>query len=258
MSEWQSIGVGGTALFGAGKILYVLQIALIFHVIKTGRPYWWIFLLLSLPLVGALIYFVVEILPGGGGFDARELLWRLKSPAQRLAALQETVEEVDTVENRVKLAHECVQQGKAAEAGTVLQACLRGPFQDDTYVLLEYAAALVGAGQFARAGEVLAPIKPGFDRPVLWRQQMLQARVLEGLGKLPEAATLYGALALEMSSEEPRYRHGCLLLAQGHKDQARDLFLQITRKYRKNGALWRRHQKDWFRLTRARLKEIGR
>lgn len=257
MSEWQSIGLGGSALFGAGKILYVLQIALIIHVIKTGRPYWWIFLLLSLPLVGAVIYFVVEILPGTGGLDARELLWCLKSPAQRLAALQETVEEVDTVENRIKLAHEYARQGKAAEASTVLQACLRGPFQDDAYVLLEYAAALVDAGQFARAGEALAPIKPGFDRPVLWRQQLLQARVLEGLGKLSEATAIYGALAVEMSSEEPRYRHGCLLLAQGNKDQARSLFQEITRKYRKNGALWRRHQREWFRLTRARLKEIG-
>jgi hypothetical protein len=128
---------------------------------------------------------------------------------------------------------------------------------DDAYVLLEYAAALIGAREFARAAEVLSPIKPGFDRPVLWRKQMLEARVLEGLGKLSEAAAIYGSLAVEMSSEEPRYRHGCLLLALGNKDQARDLFQQIARKYRKNGVLWRRHQREWFRLTRARQKEIG-
>lgn len=41
----------------------VVQIALIIHVLKTGREYWWILILLFLPGIGLLIYFFVEVLP---------------------------------------------------------------------------------------------------------------------------------------------------------------------------------------------------
>ena len=40
----------------------IIQIALIIHVIRTGRPYYWIFIIMF-PGIGALAYVVVELLP---------------------------------------------------------------------------------------------------------------------------------------------------------------------------------------------------
>jgi hypothetical protein len=41
----------------------VIQGLAILHVLKTGRDFRWIFLLLFLPGIGVLIYFLIEVLP---------------------------------------------------------------------------------------------------------------------------------------------------------------------------------------------------
>ena len=41
----------------------LIQIALCVHVYKTGRPYWWMWIILMASFVGALVYVLVEILP---------------------------------------------------------------------------------------------------------------------------------------------------------------------------------------------------
>ena len=50
----------------------IIQVALIIHVIRTGRNQLWIFALAFLPLVGSLAYIVAEVLPAMlGGRTAR-------------------------------------------------------------------------------------------------------------------------------------------------------------------------------------------
>ncbi|EQD66649.1 conserved hypothetical protein, membrane [mine drainage metagenome] len=42
---------------------YIVSLPLIIHCIKTGRSWIWVFVMLFLPLLGALAYTAVEILP---------------------------------------------------------------------------------------------------------------------------------------------------------------------------------------------------
>ena len=49
-----------------GGVILLLQISVIIHAMKTGRPYYWIFVIMAFPVIGCLIYFVVELLPGQG------------------------------------------------------------------------------------------------------------------------------------------------------------------------------------------------
>ena len=73
----------------------VVQILLIVHVLRTGRPFFWIFVLIFLPGIGALIYVAVEILPELlGGLRARRALRRLRHPV--LYRLQRQASRYDT------------------------------------------------------------------------------------------------------------------------------------------------------------------
>ena len=45
----------------------VVQVCLIYHVYRTGRPLWWAFVILSIPVVGSLLYYALELLPATGG-----------------------------------------------------------------------------------------------------------------------------------------------------------------------------------------------
>jgi hypothetical protein len=50
-----------TYLIGIGTI--ILQIVLAVHVIRTHRPFIWIFLILIFPLLGSVIYIIAELIP---------------------------------------------------------------------------------------------------------------------------------------------------------------------------------------------------
>jgi len=46
-----------------GLLTLAVQMLCAVHVVRTGRPYWWIFLIVFVPLVGMLVYLVAELLP---------------------------------------------------------------------------------------------------------------------------------------------------------------------------------------------------
>ena len=50
-----------TYLVGIGTI--VLQIVLAVHVVRSRRPFIWVFLILLFPVLGSVIYIIVELIP---------------------------------------------------------------------------------------------------------------------------------------------------------------------------------------------------
>ena len=47
-----------------GLLILAAQVLCVTHVVRTGRPSWWIYLIVLAPLVGTIVYLGVEILPG--------------------------------------------------------------------------------------------------------------------------------------------------------------------------------------------------
>ncbi|HSD69286.1 MAG TPA: PLDc N-terminal domain-containing protein, partial [Woeseiaceae bacterium] len=41
----------------------IVQIALVVHVMRSGRQTYWIYLIVFMPVVGSIAYLIVEILP---------------------------------------------------------------------------------------------------------------------------------------------------------------------------------------------------
>src|SRR5688572_1932097 len=89
-SPWASIA----------QVLWVLQLALIIHVYKTGRPFWWIYILFIAPAIGGIAYLLLELLPdwrvNRGG------IWKPRS--FRIRKLRDDLEETDVVKTRLELA----------------------------------------------------------------------------------------------------------------------------------------------------------
>src|SRR5436190_18658826 len=113
-----------------GKLLWVAQLALIVHVFKTGRPYWWFWILLSAPAIGGIAYFLIEIAPELRGSAGRQAFgWRPRS--WRIRALRAELEETDTVKLRLALAEELLAAGQAEAALEAAEACRTGVFRDD-------------------------------------------------------------------------------------------------------------------------------
>jgi len=240
-----------------GPFSLLIQIALCVHVYRTGRPYWWIWILFMGSLLGCIAYLLIEIVPefrmrrprlGGGGW--------LVPRGVRLRRAREIVDESPTVENKLALAALLSDFDRIAEAEEIASECPTGVFKNDPQVIAEVAWYKLAVGKLTEAEQLLAQADTKFNKTAKARIDLLQARVLLGHRRFDAARTLLESLVPAALGEEPRYHLALCLLKMGKRDQARQLLTDITRKYRGGGAIWRRAEKQWYKSAKARIREL--
>lgn len=239
-------------LAAVAQVLWVLQLILIVHVYKTGRPFWWIYVLFIAPAIGGLAYLFLELLPdwraSHGGF------WQPR--ALRIRKLRAELEETDIVKTRLALADELVAAGQPAEALQIADGALAGIFKDDPHTLASVARIRIEAGKPAEALEALSRINTKNDKMLALEVTVMRGRALFATGQHHEAQAHMESVHTRYSGEEPRYFLALALQATGRKDEARQLLEDIVKKFRRAGRAWRRSERHWFRLAAASLKEM--
>ncbi len=247
----------GSALSLVAKLLWLCQLALIVHVFKTGRPYWWFWILLSAPVIGGIAYTFIELLPdlrASGGGDA--FLWQPR--AWRIRKLQQELEETDVIKTRFALAAELLAAQKPDEACAVAEESLRGVFRDDPHTLATVARYQLEAGKFSEALAALDKVKVEADRMLGQEVAFLRGWALVQAGRHTEAQPRLKAIESILLGEQPRYFLALSLQQSGSVAEAKALWEDIRKRFRRAGRGWRRSEKRWFKLSGERLKEIGR
>ena len=248
-----------------GYIYYLvplIQILIAVHVIKTGRSWYWLWIVFGFPMIGAAVYFFVEILPDmrgqgiGGSWDN---LLNDFVPGRELRNLQTAFEESDTVTNRKALAVYYLAHQVADKAVELMRGCLTGVFKDDPDINLRYAAALVEAGQFAEAQKILGELAKKYPNYYLSQRELLAAKCLENLGQEAKALVAYEDYAGKNTADmEGWWRYGRLLEKSGQKEKARSIYLELLKKAKSVGAHHRRSQRVWVKAAKTSLKELSK
>ncbi len=239
------------------KLLWLFQLALVVHVLKTGRPYWWFWILLAAPVIGGLAYVFIELLPdlrassGGGSFLWKPRAWRIRD-------LQEELEETDTVKLRLRLAAELLAADRRPEAAAAAVECLRGVFRDDPHTLANVSRYLLEAGKFAEALPLFAKIRIESDRMLEREVAFLRGWALVQAGRDAEAIPILRAAESVSLGEQPRYYLALSLQQSAQTPEARIIWEDIRKKFRRCNRSWRRAEKRWFKLAGERLKETGK
>jgi hypothetical protein len=244
----------GTVLAIAGPVLLLVQVACLIHVIKTGRPYWWLWIIFCFPLVGLIAYVFLEVRPSWGKHDLQSLLWKFKSLSERIAILEGRLEDSSTVKNRLALVGELQKAGLYDRQCQVLSEGLRGAFADDAQLLMRLAQAHLEAGRPRQAAQIIEPIPPQTRSDAQFQLALLQARVLAGRGRHREAEPLFRELVARNKSEAPRYYCAEFLLATQRPGEAIAILKDIRRQYRRGTPVWRYQERQWFYAARRLLK----
>jgi hypothetical protein len=197
-----------------------VQVGLIVHVIKTGRNMLWIWALALLPLVGAIAYVAVELLPElVGGRTARRAksgMQRMIDPDRALRRASAEVEISGNVDARRRLAEEHLARGQYDAAIEVCQGGLRGIFEHDRSLLLGLARAQFGKQDFAAARTTLERLRQHNPEFKAADEQLLYARTLEAENALERAESAYGGYAaLRTTAQAPRQTGAGAAGAQG-------------------------------------------
>jgi hypothetical protein len=239
-------------LIGAAQIFFVV------HAARTGRPYYWMPIILFIPMLGIAAYIVFELLPGvSGSPTGRRAVGNAKrviNPEGDYRALSIRLEETPTVANKRALADECVRLGKLDQAEGLYREALTGMHATDPYLMLGMARIHFAQNDPAGCLAALAALRaenPDFQSP---DAHMLYARSLEGLSRNAEALVEYEALSQYFGGEEPKVRRALLLQQIGDVQAARDAFAEIRRSVERAPSFYRRNQREWYRLAVQNLK----
>ena len=216
-----------------GAIVVLIQFCFAFHVLKTGRPYWWIFIIMGFPVMGCIIYYFIEVFPGSREHrQANKAVRNIARALQPDADLKRRAEELEicgSVDNKIALAAECMTHRMYAEAIKLYESCLGGAWASDGTILFGLARAAVEAGDWGKAGSAIARLKADAPKTRPLEVRLLEARILEGRGESDAAIAIFREIVPAFVGLEARYRYGDLLLRLGKQEAAMEMFNEVVK-----------------------------
>jgi hypothetical protein len=232
-----------------------VQIGLIVHVIRTGRPWFWVFVLFFAPLIGSAVYFFVEVLPGlSGNPNARNTMRRIRKtldPRADIRKLEKKHQLSGSVDAARHLAGELIANEHYAEAVEHYQGALTGMYKNDPDLLLGLAEAQFGNKEYAPSKDTLerlAAENPDFRSA---KGHLLYSRALEHCEELTRALEEYEAVSGYYAGAEAKYRFANLLEQENQTARALEIYQDILltadvapRHFRKAQSVWISKSKD--------------
>jgi hypothetical protein len=202
----------------------LIQACFVIHVFRTGRPYWWAFLILSTPVLGCVVYYFVEVFPGSreqrsANRIAKDLA-RSISPTKELDRRLEALATSPTVANKIAAAEEHMRCGGFDKAAALYESALEGIHASDPDLLLGLAGAQLELGTYRevlRTLDRLEAVDPSYHGN---DARLLRARAHEGLAENDAALAIYETLVPVFVGLEARYRYAALLGRLGYRQQS--------------------------------------
>jgi len=240
-----------------GVLVLLAQITCAVHAVRTGRQFYWIYIIIGLPGIGMAVYFFAEIMPelmqSRTARQAASGMARAMNPGKGLREALRRVEITPTAENRAMLAQEYLLAGQPAQAATHYRDALVGVHATDPGMMLGLARALFAEGNSVETQAVLEKLReanPDYNAP---DGHLLYARSLEDQGKIDAALEEYRALAVYYPGQEARCRYAMLLLRSGRADEARRMFAEICQLIEYGPRHQRRAQREWYDIAKRAL-----
>ncbi len=236
-------------------LVWLLQLALIIHVFRTGRSRYWIMILLFMPLIGGVAYVVIEILPEFSnsitGQRAVRSVKQTLNPGADLRQHEAAWNQSPNVDNGRRYAEALLDTGKIAEAEEIIDEGLKGLFETEPTLLLLKARLQFESGRITEAVQTLETLQehnPDFRSA---EGHLLYARALEAEGRTDEAIREYSAVAGYFPGVEARYRLAVCFKTAGKESAARAEFESILNDAKLAPPHFRKSQKAWLDAARG-------
>jgi hypothetical protein len=220
----------------------------------------WIFLIVFVPVAGAIAYAIVELLPellnSRTAQATRRNVKRALDPEAQLRRLQDEAQVTHNVASTQRLAEELLRHNRFQEAADAYRKVLTGLYEHDPDLMLGLARAQFGGGDASSARTTLDEalrMNPGYRSP---QAHLLYARALEAEGNVEKALAEYQILAGSYPGAEAAVRYAQLLKAQGRVEESRSVAKDLLEQARIAPAHYRRAQRDW--LDSAQRLALGR
>lgn len=236
-----------------GLLHLLIAIGFVVHANKTGRPQYWMFILLFVPFAGSIAYIVFELLPElANSRRSRKVVSDLRTvvdPDREYRQLGERAMLSGTVDTKRKFAEECERKGMWQEAIDLYNEIAQGIYADDPEILRRLARAELGSGNPKAALATLNRLRIAHPDYQNQDAHLVYARALEKEGRLQDAATKYEALSGYFVGMEARTRYALLLQKLGEPIEAKKLLSEVVRASKAPGVVLSSDDREWVRVA---------
>jgi hypothetical protein len=241
-----------------GAVVLLIQLCFAYHALKTGRPWWWIGIIMGFPVGGCLLYYFIEVFPNTResrkAEKAVQAIVKSFDPDKSLREHVANLEDCGSVDNRIALARSCMERRMYREAASLYRSCLSGVHESDPDIRFGLAAALLAAADFQGAHGTAAALRQSHPKFRSEDVRLIGARALEGLGRFDDALAEYRVLAETYVGEEGRWRYGALLARMGRGAEAGEIFRRMLRHAERMPEQYREMQREWLALAREQVQ----
>jgi hypothetical protein len=230
----------------------VLQALAIVHFIRRRPDTIWLWVIIFLGPLGALVYIAMEVLPDLGllrqSFDA---FGRRK----RIAQLEAIVKENPAVGNFEELAELHLDEGNYAKARACYDRAIT-PRDEQPDPLYRRGIAEIHLGDFEAAVKDLEAVTERDAKYDLHRAPALLAHAYANTNQPEKAEALFKRVTEISTLSETYYNYASFLASQNRAAEAREWAQRILAKKPTMPRYLQRRERPWFSKARALLKRL--
>jgi len=236
----------------------LFQIMCVVHCVKTGRPWYWFWIVVIFSVLGAMAYFLVEVVPHMGANRAvrktNRAIGNMIDPDRELRAHSASFAISNNVQTTQQYAEQLIRKGKYEDAISIYKDARKGLFQYDPLLLIGLARVYFSTRQFGETVAVLRELMQHHPDQRRGDAHLLLAMALAENRQTDEAEREYQVLADTYPGPEAKCRYALLLQKLGRQEQALALFRDIDLVAVNAPRHYQRLHKEWITVAQQALK----
>jgi hypothetical protein len=230
----------------------LLQGLAIVHFIRRRPDTWWIYVILFLGPIGALVYLFAEAVPDVGLLRGS---FKVFPRRKRIAQLENAIRDNPSAANFEELGDLYMDDGKLAQARNAFDRAISARSDTlDSFYRRGVCAILMGDAAAALPDlELAVSREPDYD---FRRAAGLLAHAYALSGQKEKAEALFRHITITSTRSETYLHFADLLASQGRNAEAREWAQKVLDKKPTMPGYLRRRERPWFRSAAALLKKL--
>jgi hypothetical protein len=230
----------------------ILQGLAIVHFIRRRPDTYWIFVILFLGPLGAIIYLLVEALPDVGLLGQS---FKVFPRRKRIGELKDAIRDNPSAGNYEELGGLYMDDGDLAEARAAFDKAITGRADTlDPFYRRGVCAILLGDAA-AALPDLERTVSKESDYDFL-RAAGLLAHAYAQTGQKEKAEALFRQVTITSTSSETYLNFADLLASEGRNAEAREWAQKVLDKKSSMPGYLRRRERPWFRRAKDTLKRV--
>lgn len=207
-------------------LIIALQGFCIYHLLKHRNAYYWIFLIIFLPVIGCIIYLITQVYNKRDAEKITNEITHIINPTKKIRDLEKQLQFSDSYQNRVNLADAYLDIKDYNNAITNYLEALDDNFQNDLYVIKQLIEAYFNIENCEQVVLYAQKIKDHSEFKKS-RSQFLYGLALERLGNFDEAESNLRAIDVRYSFYNERLILAKFLISRKKETEAKEILEDI-------------------------------